>query len=33
MSTAAGSAPRGLWLMLLFAIVIWGGNLEYRKLA
>ena len=33
MSTAAGSAPRGLWLLLLFAIVIWCSNLEYRKLA
>ncbi|MBI4189567.1 MAG: glycosyltransferase family 39 protein [Betaproteobacteria bacterium] len=33
MSTAAGSAPRGLWLMLLVAIIIWSSNLEYRKLA
>ena len=33
MSLTAGSAPRGLWLLLLFAIVIWCGNLEYRKLA
>ena len=33
MSTAAVPAQRGLWLMLLVAVVIWGSNLEYRKLA
>src|SRR5450756_835898 len=32
-SITAVPAQRGLWLMLLFAIVIWCSNLEYRKLA
>src|SRR5215813_2544431 len=28
-----GPAKRGLWLMLLIAMVIWFANLEYRKLS
>jgi 4-amino-4-deoxy-L-arabinose transferase-like glycosyltransferase len=31
MPTAAASAHRGWWLMLLVAILIWCSNLEYRK--
>jgi 4-amino-4-deoxy-L-arabinose transferase-like glycosyltransferase len=33
MPSAAVSAHRGWWLMLLIAVLIWCGNLEYRKLA
>ncbi len=31
--TAAIPAQRQLWLMLFVALIIWCGNLEYRKLA
>jgi len=31
--TAAIPAQRQLWLMLFIALIIWCGNLEYRKLA
>jgi len=31
--TAAALTQRQLWLMLLAALIIWCGNLEYRKLA
>ncbi len=33
MLTTALPAPRGWWLLLLVAGVIWCGNLEYRKLS
>jgi 4-amino-4-deoxy-L-arabinose transferase-like glycosyltransferase len=33
MPSAAVSAHRGWWLMLLAALIIWCGNLEYRKLS
>ncbi|HEV2008850.1 MAG TPA: glycosyltransferase family 39 protein, partial [Burkholderiales bacterium] len=33
MSTTALLAPRGWWLALLAAIILWCANLEYRKLS
>jgi len=33
MSTSAVPAPHGWWIALLAALVIWCGNLEYRKLS